>query len=219
MPSGAIGELEKQIDALCKNSGFPPGEEFKWSPGGELWMRRNLRGARRQDFFIGVLNLLQCHGARAVVVVEDTNYNTATGAASAEEDVTRMLLERVHLLLGRVQADGIVIVDRPSGGRADEDRFLGSCLETLQTGTRYVKPDRIAFMVSTPSKLIRLLQAADVVTSCTVAMVGGESSFSPPVFEAVSPLLDRDLGRIGGVGLKIHPDYKYATLYRGLLED
>jgi hypothetical protein len=129
-------------------------------------------------------------------------------------------LERVHRLFGKIQSEGIVIVDRPGGGRADEDRFLGSCLETLLSGTDYVKPDRIALNVlSTPSRLIRLLQVADVITSCTVAMVGGEDNFSPPIFNEIRSLLDRDMGRIGGVGLKIHPDYKYANLYHWLLGD
>lgn len=220
VPSSAVSELEKAIDALCIEAGFPAREEFKWSPGRELWMRDNLIGVKREAFLTRVLDLVRDSGGKAIVVVEDRRYNTATGVSGAEEDVTCLLLERVHKLLRRNQSEGIVIVDRPGGGRADEDSFLGSCLETLSSGTDYVKPDRIALNVlSTPSRLIRLLQVADVITSCTVARVGGEDSFSPPIFDVIRSLLDRDMGRIGGVGLTIHPDYKYANLYHWLLKD
>lgn len=218
VPSQAVGNLERAIDTLCTDCGFPPGEEFKWSPGRELWMRDNLIREDRQEFFIRVLALAQDSEVKAIVVIEDTDYRTATGAPSPEEDVTCLFLERVHKQFATAGAEGIVIVDRPSGGRADEDRFLANCLETLQSGTDYVKPDRIALNVlSTPSKLIRLLQVADVVTSCTVATVGGEDCFSPPVFDVIRPLLHSDMGRIGGVGLKIHPDIRYANLYHWLL--
>lgn len=220
VPSQEVGHLERAIDTLCADYGFPPREEFKWSPGRELWMRDNLVGEERQEFLIRMLSLAQDSEVKAIVIVEDTGYETATGALSAEEDVTCLFLERVHKLLNKARAEGIVIVDRPSGGRADEDRFLANCLETLQSGTDYVKPDRIALNVlSTPSKLIRLLQVADVVTSCTVAAVGGEDVHSPPVFDVVRSLLHSDMGRIGGVGLKIHPDFRYVNLYHWLLGD
>jgi len=60
---------------------------------------------------------------------------------------------------------------------------------------------------------------ADVVTSCVVARVSGESTHSPPVFDLIKPLLRSDGHRIGGVGLKIHPDFVYANLYHWLLGD
>jgi hypothetical protein len=220
VPSQAVGQLEKAIDNLCADQGFPPREEFKWSPGRELWMRDNLIGDDRQEFFIRVLNLAQDSGVKAIVVIDDTDCRTATGAASAEEDVTCLFLERVQRQLGKADHEGVVIVDRPSGGRADEDKFLASCLEILQSGTDYVKPDRITLNVlSTPSKLVRLLQTADLVASCAVAAVGGEDRFSPPVFDAIKPLLHNDMARIGGVGLKIHPDFRHVNLYYWLLGD
>ena len=220
VPSQAVGNLERAIETLCADYGFPPREEFKWSPGRKLWMRDKLVREDRQEFFIRMLNLARDSEVKAIVVVEDTDYGTATGAPCAEEDVARLFLERVHKLLDKVGAEGLVIVDRPSGGRADEDRFLANCLETLQSGTDYVKPDRIALNVlSTPSKLVRLLQVADVVSSCTLAAVGGEDCHSPPVFDVVRPLLHSDMGRIGGVGLKIHPDLRYVNLYHWLLGD
>lgn len=220
VPCEVVREFEKQIHQMCDECGFPPGEEFKWSPGRDLWMHSNLTGPDREDFFIRVLTLAQDNGVNVIVVVEDTGYKTATDARSPEEDVTNLFLERVHHQLGSAQADGIVVVDRPGGSRADEDEFLGACLETVQAGTRYVRPDRIALNVlSTPSKLVRLLQVADVVTSCTLAHVGGESRYSPPIFESIRPMLPEDRGRTGGVGLKLHPDYVYANLYYWLLGD
>jgi hypothetical protein len=54
---------------------------------------------------------------------------------------------------------------------------------------------------------------------CTTAIVAGEETFSPPVFQAVRELLLQQGGRIGGVGLKIHPDFKYVNLYYWLVGD
>lgn len=220
VPSKAVGGLEKEIDQLCDEYGFPPGEEFKWSPGRELWMRSNLTGSCRKEFFIRVVTLSRENGACVTVVVEDTRYDTATDTSSHEEDVTRLFLERVHLQCDAAGVDGIVIVDRPGGSRADADRFLAACLDTLHSGTRYVGLDRIALnALSAPSKFVRLLQVADVVTSCTLARVGGETPFSVPVFDSIRPLLATDEDRCGGVGLKIHPHLLYANLYHWLLGD
>lgn len=220
VPSDVVGFLEKQIDSLCVDFGFPSGEKFKWSPGRELWMRDNLVADDREAFFARVLSLIRDHGVVAIVVIEDTSRETATGAQTPEVDVIRLLLERVHRRFEGTNSEGLVIVDRPTGGRTDEDAFLLDCLEILQSGTDYVKPERIALNpLSTPSKFIRLLQVADVVTSCTLAAIAGESSFAPPVFEMVKPLLQTDMGRIGGVGLKLHPDFCYANLYHWLLGD
>lgn len=159
---------------------------------------------------------------RATIVVEDSAHQTATGASSAESDVSRMFLERGHNQLGGTRGDGIVIADRPGGGGRMKIDFSSVVLRPYRAAQRadYMKPDRIAInVVSTPSRLVRLLQAADLVTSCTVAMVGGEPQFAPPVFAAIKRLLLTDMGRIGGVGLKIHPDYRYVNLYHWLLGD
>lgn len=219
VPGGQVRGLERGIDGLCAEYGFPPGEEFKWSPGRELWMRENLVGERRWGFFVVVLALAHSKDVKALVVIEDAATATATGASTAEEDVTRLFIERAHNQLAPTSCDCIVLVDRPGGDRPAEDKFLAGCLDTLQSGTDYVKPERIAFLVSTPSKFVRLLQVADVITGSTLAFVSGEERFAPPVFQVVKALLRSDSGRIGGVGLKIHPDYKYANLYHWLLDD
>lgn len=220
VPEESLQELEKQIEAVCTEFGFPPNEIFKWSPGRELWMHQNFVGEQRQQFFIRVLGLAKDNGATATIIIEDTSYKTATGVQSPETDLIQLFLERAHHQLAARQSNGMVIVSQPSGDRKSENKFLAGCFETLRSGTDYVKPERIVLNVLTsPPRFMRLLQLADVVTSCTVAFVGGESSFSPPVFNSVKSMLARELGRIGGVGLKIHPDIKYVNLYHWLLGD
>jgi len=220
VPEESLQKLERQIEAVCAEFGFPSNEIFKWSPGRELWMHQNLVGAQRQQFFIRILGLAKDHGATATVIIEDTSYKTATGVQSPETDLIQLFLERAHHQLAARQSNGMVIVSQPSGDRKSENKFLADCFETLRSGTDYVKPERIVLNVLTsPPRFMRLLQLADVVTSCTVAFVGGESSFSPTVFNSVKSMLARELGRIGGVGLKIHPDIKYLNLYHWLLGD
>jgi hypothetical protein len=156
---------------------------------------------------------------KAMVVIEDTDHRTAGGAETHEEDVVNLFLERANLALGSGR-HGLVIVDTPSGNRSDETRFLGRCLDTIQRGTPYVRFERIALnVIATNSGLVRLLQLADVVTSSTLAYVGGETQYSPTVYEAIKPMIRSDYGRIGGIGVKIHPDGRYANLYHWLLGD
>jgi len=220
LPVESVRDIERALDQKCRDVGFPPQEPFKWSPGKGLWMRDSLIGAARQQFLLDVIGLLAGAGATAIVTVSDTNCRTATNAKTPEVDVTNMLLERIHLHLVRSGTDGLVIADRPSGGRSDEEKFLLSCLEMTQEGAGYVVPDRVCInVVSSPTKFIRLLQAADVVVSCTLARIAGEYTHTPPVFERIRQILFADGGRIGGIGLKLHPDFKFANLYHWLVGD
>lgn len=216
-----VGALEKAIDSLCLNNyGFPPGEEFKWSPGRELWMWENLVDPQRKKFFLEVLELIETAQGVVTVVIEDTNYARATDAETPEMDVTRMYLERASSQCQSNPAEGLVITDRSGSRHAEEDKFLRGCLEILQSTIGYVRPDSIALnVVSTPSKFIRLIQAADLVTGCTVAAVGGEDIYSPPIMSKLKTLFHRELGRIGGVGVKIHPDFRYGNLYHWVFGD
>lgn len=222
VPDGQLRRLEQEIGEICEHFGFPPGEEFKWSPGRDQWMSANLIEDRRRDFLLEILRLSAAHDTNVLVVIEDTNRGRAVAESpDPEADVTTMFLERADTHLQQVRDDGVVIVDRPSGGtRGDEDKFLLRCLETLEEGTRYVKPQRIAIPVlSAPSHLVRLQQLADVVTSCTLAFVAGERTYAPPIFETIRPMFLRDGVKTGGIGLKIHPDSIYANLYHWLLGD
>lgn len=220
VPDESIRGLEDSLDALCAANHFPPYEIFKWSPGRELWMHKGLVRANRQQFFTNVIELTKEKGAKAIVIIEDTNSKTATGVDNSELDLIQLFLERAHHHLGSRGCEGVIIVAQPSGDRKAESKFLADCLDSLKSGTDYVKPDRIALNVlSTSPRFIRLLQVADVITSCTVAYVSGESQFSPPIFNAIRPMLVSERGRIGGFGLKIHPDFLYANLYHWLLGD
>jgi hypothetical protein len=178
VPSSGVNFLERGLDALCAETGFPPGERFKWSPNRGMWMWGNLVEDAREQFFLRALGLAAQAGAVAIVVIEDRERRTATNAATHEEDVVTLLIERINGVLQTHNSEGVVICDRPGGDRPEENAFLASCLETLQLGTTYVRPDRIPInVVSTDSRLIRLLQLADVVTSCTLALVCGESVY------------------------------------------
>ena len=216
----AVRDVERGIEQLCADRGFPPGAEFKWSPPRDSWMRGNLNGPDREAFYLDVLQVLAEHEAGGVVTIADTTARPATAATTPEMDVTNLFLERVERRLGDADTTGIVIVDRPGGGRPEEKQFLLDCLSTLQAGTDWVNMERIAIGVLTAdSHLVRLLQAADLITACTLARVSGEKQYSPPVFEAIKGLFFRSLGRAGGIGLKLHPDGKYANLYHWLVGD
>lgn len=222
VPSERVRSLERSLNQICEETGFPEGDggEFKWSPGRELWMHRHLHEEGRERFFLRILDAAGEHGVAATVMVSDTDSRTATEAPDHPTDVTRLLLERVNTYLSYRGRDAAVVVDRPSGNRSEEDAFLRGCLETLDAGTTYVTFDRVAInVVSTPSKLVRCLQLADLATGCTTALVAGEDRYAPPIFRRIRPLLMEDGGRVGGVGLKIHPLMRYVNLYHWLLGD
>lgn len=220
VPGERVRELELALDALCDEFGFPAGEEFKWSPDVGSWERGNLAGARRDDFNLRALAVAGEAGATAIVVMEDTTKRKANAdAVSREEDVTLMFLERAHSQLSG-DRDAMVVFDRPGGDRRAESKFLEATLARLRGGTAYSKLDRLALAVSTDSKLSRLVQLADVVTSCSTSYVAGETRFSPRIFkQGVLPLLREDHFCKGGRGLKIHPDMRYGNLYHWLLGD
>lgn len=217
-----LRSLCERLDAVCVTAGFPArpdrNAEFKWSPGKELWMRGGLVGDGRAQFFASVLAIAKEHEASAILVAVDTKASPAHTGKSHEMDALLLLLERFHKTLGA--EDGVVVCDTPGGDRADEADFLSTCITTLSTGTDYVKFRRLALPVMTgPSHLVRPLQLADVITSCTLAFIAGEKKYAPATFAAVKPLLRRDGERIAGYGVKIHPDYRYANLYHWLLGD
>lgn len=221
VPGESVRDLERAIDDLCRDFGFPAGQEFKWSPGRELWMRDHLVDQARTTFFKAALGLAAAKGARGIVVIEDTNHDLAIAEAGNHEmDVVGMFLERANNQLRARNRHGVVVFDRPTGGRKEETRYLVRCLEALQTGTRFVKPDRIAInALTTASELVRLLQMADILTSCSVSYVSGEPRFSAATFESIRPMLCEGWIGCGGTGLKIHPDYNYVNLYHWLLGD
>jgi hypothetical protein len=222
--SEEVADLETELNELCTETGFPEGEEgeFKWSPGSDLWMRDELIEEEREQFFLSVLRTAWRHDTTVGVVVEDTEHDPATEAGDPLIDLTRLLIERIDWRLRDEEGgrSGLLIADRPSGGRSQETDYLERCLQTVLEGTAYVDAERIALnVVSTPSHLIRGLQLADLVVSATLQYVAGEEEYAPPIFKAIRHMLASDQLRTGGIGLKIHPDYQYANLYHWLLDD
>src|SRR5690349_10114549 len=79
--------LHARISAICTEYEFPPGQEFKWSPGKELWMRNHLVREKRRQFFLQVLEAVKDADAVAILVIEDETAFTATPKArDAKED-------------------------------------------------------------------------------------------------------------------------------------
>ncbi len=220
VPSERVNNLERRIGQTCANAGFPPNEEFKWSPRRNMWMFLNLVDEARERFFLEVVQACVEHDVWAAVVVSDADSRHPFNCQSHEAFVTLLLIERVEWIARQRGNDVILVFDRPGGRRGDEDDFLERCLETIQSGTPYLRPERIALnALSTSSHFVRLLQVADLVTGCTTALIAGEPRFAPRVFSAIRPLLATGMGRIGGVGIKIHPDFWYTNLYHWLLGD
>jgi len=220
VPGDQVRQLELALDALCEATGFPPGEEFKWSPDKRSWQYSNLKWDERDEFNLTALRTAREAGATGIVVMADTTKAQADSTArSHEEDVTRMFLERAQNHLPHATT-AIVVADRPGGGRQAESDFLAASLAALRTGTTYTQLDRLALALSTDSKISRLLQLADVLTACATGFVAGESKYAPRIFtDGVLPILRSDYGCIGGRGLKIHPDLRYGNLYHWLFGD
>ena len=225
-----LKDLETSIETLCRKYHFPIDDplkaEFKWSPGPELWMRHGLVWPEREQFFLSVINRLAAAAVKAIVAIADEHYSVVNThritniPLTHEQEATYLLFEMVNHFLRDLDEDAIVINDRPSqsGTVQLENKFLADSLEMWRTGTRFVQFDRIAInLLCTQSRFVRLLQCADLVTSCITAHVG-ESFWSPPVFAAIKPLLHSKNERIGGYGLKFHCA-EHRNLYHWLLGD
>lgn len=215
-----LKRFETALDTICEGAGFPNHQEFKWSPGRELWMHDNLRDDARRDFFLRVIQCARDHDVLGVFAAVDTDFRPVTGADSHELDVVRLLIERIHNSTPANQWS-LIIADTPSGGAVRiNDKFVSDCLETLRVGTNAIATlDRISMVLTCSSHLTRCLQFADVFTSCLTAFVSGERRWSPPVAAELGRLLRSEGGRIGGCGVKLHPDYVYANLYHWLFGD
>jgi hypothetical protein len=212
--------LEVALDDLCRiDYGFPKGVPFKWSPSKDHWMRENIISSRREEFFKKALRLSAQHGATGIVTISDATKGLATGKAETPEmDVFVMTLERFDWALA--QNVGLVVVARPPGGRTDENKFLVSCAGLVNNGTDYVSFNKLATNALTmPFENSRLLQVADVVVSISTAIIAGHTEFAGKIFPEVKSMLRTHQGRIGGIGLKLHPDFSYANLYHWLLGD
>ena len=91
-----------------------------------------------------------------------------------------------------------------------------SALPRWSRAPLYVSHEEIAFVITTDSRFVRLLQVADLATSCITAYVAGESRYSPPIAQRLLPLYPVAYGRRAGYSIKIHPDYNFANLHHWL---
>jgi hypothetical protein len=154
-----------------------------------------------------VIDQLRDAEVKVIVAIDDKHHSVANSSEDRsrqltyEQDATYLLFEKINWLLRDLHENAIIINDRPSGPSRAENDFLAAGLEMWRKGTRYVQFDRIAInLLCTQSRFVRLLQCADVVTSCVTAYVSGEHVWSPRVFAAIKPLLYSKDGRIGGYG-------------------
>jgi hypothetical protein len=222
IPSEGVRALERTLEETCKEYGFPSHQdEFKWSPSRKSWMRKSLIGEGRGAFFIDCLEAAKEEGAEACVVIEDTSRRSTAGNYGDHElDAVKVFLERTDHHLASTGTEAVLMADHPTGGRPAEARFVAHCIETLREGTQFMDLERTALVVTEDSKSHRLLQLADLIVGCTLAYVSGEDEHSPSLFNGqIKGMLREEGGRIGGVGLKLHPDFNFANLYHWLLGD
>jgi hypothetical protein len=219
--AGAVIDTESAIDAVCDEYGFPKTEPFKWSPGSELWMRKNLVTDKRQAFQLAVVEALDKAECKAVFIAEDKGCQFANATSTSYEiDVTTLLIERCEWFFKKRSSHGMLITDRQAGDYKKQEDFLSTCIDRAKLGTEYLKPANIIMpILSCSSRLSRLLQAADLVVGSTLSYVTGETTYSPPIIEAIKPLFIKEAGRIGGVGVKLHPWLKYGNFYHWLFGD
>lgn len=202
---------------------FPIGEEIKWSPRGEDYIKEAFKvedgtGVIRDDIYNTLLRELERCDAVCLVAAIDTGQAYKDKKEVALGEALKWILERFNYYL-QEQEDrlGLVIIDR-MGERKKDATFLETALETLQKGTEWVSFDRIPIgCVQSPSHLCALLQLADLVVGITTAMVVGRTEYAGKYW----PLLkDRFYkagvgSTVGGRGLKLFPD-TLMPIYRKL---
>ncbi|MGE5542868.1 MAG: DUF3800 domain-containing protein [Bacillota bacterium] len=138
-------------------------------------------------------------------------WNTRRTPQKDQEAFDRCLdfaFERIEMHLETVGRVGLIVADRPGGGKKQDEQLLESFLDRVQSGTEYVPPKRVALnILTTPSHLVRHLQLADLVTGITTAMVAGNVKYAGPLIDFVRPLyIQNYLGQVGGTGVKLYPD-------------
>jgi hypothetical protein len=182
--------------------------------------RQSSLADERTSFFLEAAASLKMHSVTGILVCSDVKYEALTNADTHELATVRLLLERIHQHTPR-QQKSTVIADIPRGGsRRTNDDFIYDCLNTVRSGTNvFASLDRIHIVLTYDSRWHRCLQLADLFTSCLTAYVAGEARWSPPVARSLRELLRTEMGRRGGCGVKLHPDFRYSNLYHWLFGD
>jgi hypothetical protein len=133
--------------------------------------------------------------------------------------VVTLSLERAQNHLASTGTEALVVFDHPSGGRRKETDFLAGCMATIREGMAFVDLTRLGLVLASDSRLVRLLQLADLVAGCTLAFVVGSSDTRRRSLPRSAHFSGRSPAGVGGLGLKLHPDLRYVNLYYWLLGD
>ena len=215
--SEVVSKLSDQIDEIAKSAGIPDKEEIKWSPRKNSWIYQNLGGEDRFNCYAEILQAVKDSGAIAIVTVCDPELRKIKPEWGFERCVT-YTLERVSSYTENLKSQAIVISDRPSGGKKEEDQFLLNYLDHIESDHNFILKGNFALnMLTAPSHLIRLLQAADLVTAITTAMVAGQTKYAQEYMDILKPMYAKNaLGYAGGTGLKVYPD-SLINLYHWVL--
>lgn len=214
--------VEDELKCICAGSKYnvPPKENIKWSPSKGSWLNTKLDGGTRQELFGEMLDCLARNECCAIVAISDSLSKKANSDASDHEvDATLLALERFDTWLGA--KTGLVVVSKPAGGDTSANKFVAECIEKQTTGTRYVPFNSLVLApVVMPAWQSRMLQVADLIVSITNAKVAGGNPYADALFEKICKLMPSSTkGLKGGVGLKIHPSFKYQNLYHWVLGD
>lgn len=212
---GALEDVEEGAAGVLSGFGIPSTTEFKWSLPSDNWIRNNLTAAQQEELRRKLLEVLHDAETRAIVAAIDTA-RTYFDRDRAERECVMYVFERVTTYLRGEPCT--IVADRPGGGRREEDDFLEWFWERVREGTDFVNPDTVRHVDTSPSRLSRHLQLADLVTGITTAMVAGEVRYAPPLFsDFVQPMFITNYrGVVGGTGLKLFPD-DLVNLYHWVL--
>jgi hypothetical protein len=216
-PEAAVRPFALNVESICSEFGIPSGDEVKWSPKKGTWIYENLKGETRTECYRRIITAASELRVRALVIVWDTGRTTLKGDRAFEKCID-FAFERLSVNLSKRAEQAIIVADRPGGGKKQEEGLLGNFVQRVLDGTEYSVPDWCALnILTTPSKLLRQLQVADLITGVTTAMVAGQYKYAEPLFEEIKPMLLRNYYKtVGGTGLKLFPD-DLINLYHWIL--
>ena len=217
LESEKLTNLSNKIDEIAKDAGIPVGEELKWSPRKNSWIYENLKGKDRDECYSNVLQAAIDFNAKAIVTVCDYKLRNLKPEWGFERCII-YTLERVSTYTETIKSQAIVISDKPSGGKKEDEQFLADYLTHIESDKNYMLEGNFGLnMLTAPSHMLRHLQLADLVTGITAAMVSGQMKYAETHFDKVKTMfISNSLDFVGGTGLKVYPD-KLINLYRWVL--
>jgi len=213
IPEGSIVPIADDLARIRAELELPADEELKWKPANGSPLAR-LDRERTSMLRRRMLQAAIDRDCDSVVVVWDR------GSLPWEpQDITSTILEWLYeridwCLGGPLRSNpsyrndrGIIIADKPSGGRTGDDtKWLEGTLELTTLGTQYVGPRRVVLpMLTAHSHLVPHVQLADLVVGATTAAVAGRPS-ALPLTRLLQQLADADAnGVVADRGIKLWP--------------